>query len=525
MHHTSEPVDGQARSVARLIERLHDPACYPHPTTGIRVIETHISWVFLTGPFAYKLKKPRNLGFLDYTTLDRRRWCCEEEVRVSGRFAPALYVAAVPITGSADAPRVAGGGPAIEWAVKLVQFDDDDRLDRRFQAGLLTVEDCHRLAAAIAEVASGLAVATPDQAWGTADSIAGAVELNLDQIRAARPDLVVRVDRVAGWLAGRLAALGPVIESRRAAGRVRECHGDLHLGNLLLHEGRMTAFDAIEFNPSLRWVDVANDVAFLVMDLEARGRTDLAAHVRSAWMEAADDHASAVVFPLFEVYRAVVRSAVAALRTEGRRGSWEETERYLELAERLIRPRPPRLVATCGVAGSGKSTLAGGVVGAIGAVRIRSDVERKRLVGLPTTARPGDAAAESRLYGDAMTRRVYERLARLAATVLDAGSSVVVDAACNRHWQRELLSAVARDRGVPLTWLELDLPEATIMARVAARQAAGDDASDASPAVVRRQRAEREPIAADEVAAPGCELVRITEPIRSEDEFLHACLR
>jgi aminoglycoside phosphotransferase family enzyme/predicted kinase len=503
--HVAIPAD-----TLRLVERLRDPAAYPHPTGEIRLVETHISWVFLTGPFVYKLKKPLDVGFLDYTTLEQRRRCCEEEIRVSGRFAPEIYVAAVPITGSPEAPRVAGDGPAIEWAVKLVQFDEADRLDARFEAGRLTADDCRRLGEAIAAVEEGLAVAGPGEPWGTAASVRDAVAINLGQLRERRPDAAERVGRIEAWLFRRLDDLAGIIEERRARGRVRECHGDLHLANLVLHAGRMTAFDAIEFSPTLRWIDVANDVAFLVMDLESRGRPDLAAHVRSGWMEAADDHAAAAVLPVYEVYRAVVRAAVAALRA-GDAAARAETDRYLALAERLMISRRPVLFATVGVSGTGKTTLAASFVGAAEAVRLRSDVERKRLAGMRPTDRPADAAAEAELYGEAMTRRVYERLARLAGLLLAAGQSVVIDAACLMRWQREIVAAAARAAGVPLVWLELEVPEAVVTGRVAARLAAGGDASDASAAIVRQQLASREPITAAEVAGGGSFRVAVSE--------------
>ncbi|MFM7137722.1 MAG: AAA family ATPase [Planctomycetota bacterium] len=510
----------------RLVERLHDPAAYPHPTTTIHLIETHVSWVFLTGPFAYKLKKPLALDFLDYSSLERRRRCCEEEVRVSRRFAPELYVAAVPITGTPDQPLVGGDGPAIEWAVKLVQFDEADRLDARFAAGRLTAADCERLGAAIAAVEEGLAVSAPGDAWGSAASVHDAVAINLGQLRTRRPDAAERVGRIEAWLFGRLDALADVIERRHAAGRVRECHGDLHLANLVLHAGRLTAFDAIEFSPSLRWIDAANDVAFLVMDLVSRGRPDLAAIVRSSWMEAADDHAAAIVVPVYEVYRAVVRAAVAALRADDA-AARAETDRYLALADRLTRPTRPILYATCGVSGSGKTTLAASFVAAANAVRLRSDVERKRLAGMQPADRPADAAAAAALYAPEMTRRVYRRLADLARTLLEAGTSVVVDAACLKRWQRGELEAVAREAAVPLVWLAIELPDEVVIARVAARLAAGGDASDASPEVVRGQLATREPITREELAAAGsrARLVRVTEAELADSAFAAAVSR
>lgn len=509
-----------------LVQRLLEPAAYPHPTRDIRLVETHISWVFLTGDYVYKVKKPCNLGFLDFSTLERRHECCREEVRLSGRFAPDLYLGIVPITGSPDAPRIGGGGDPIEWAVKMRQFDEAGRLDRMFAEGRLTADDCARLGTEIAHVDEGLAIADPVQPWGTADAFLATVAMNLEQLCRARPEAGDRVAALHAWVAREVSRLRPVIAARIAAGKVRECHGDLHLANIVLHEGRMMAFDGIEFNASLRWIDVANDVAFLAMDLDARGRPDLAAHVVSNWMEAADDHAAAAVLPVYMVYRAIVRAAVAAIRhgqandtgdSETAEHARTESDRYLALAARLMMPTQPALFVTSGVSGSGKTTVAGGIVGGCRAIRLRSDVERKRLAGMDATARPTDAAATASLYAATTTVRAYERLAALARDLLAAGRSVVVDAACNAARQREMFTAVARERDVPLVWLDFDIPPADLLARVAQRQADGRDASDATADVVRMQLESREPITAVELAGtPRARRLRIT-PRELED--------
>ena len=486
-------------SIPVLIERLLEPAPYPHPTEAIRLVETHISWVILTGPFAYKLKKPVSLGFVDYTTLDLRRRSCEGEVRVSGRFAPELYVAAVPITGSVEVPCVGGEGEPIEYAVKLVQFDEADRLDSRFVAGRLTAADCRALGEAIAAVEECLPAARRGDPWGTADSVFAAAAVNLAAIRTHLPEAAGRVDRLEGWLRRRLDAAAPLLVARQATGRVRECHGDLHLANIVLHDGRMTAFDAIEFSDNLRWIDVANDVAFLVMDLKARGRADLATEVVSSWVEATGDHGSLAVLPIYEAYRAIVRASIAAIRGgQGDGAARGEGLKYLDLAERLAVGEPPAMIVTCGMSGSGKSTVAAELVGPLAGVRIRSDVERKRLVGMRPTDRPADAVATEALYDESCTRRVYDRLATLAGMVLDAGRTVVIDATCIKRWQRDRLAAVALARGVPLIWVVFDLPTEAVLARLATRQAAGGDPSDASVAVVRRQLAASEPLANEE---------------------------
>ena len=493
-----------------LIERLLDPAAYPHPTGRIRLVETHISWVILTGPFAYKLKKPVSLGFVDYSSVDRRRRSCEGEVRVSSRFAPELYVAAVPITGSGDAPRVSGDGEPVEWAVKLVQFDESDRLDARFEAGRLTAADCRTLGEAIAAIEECLPVAREGEPWGTADSVCEAVAVNLAALRTHLPEAADRADRLDDWLRCRLLAATPLLAARQAAGRIRECHGDLHLANIVLHDGRMTPFDAIEFSDNLRWIDVANDVAFLTMDLKSRGRADLAAEVLSSWVEAAADHQSISVMPVYEAYRAVVRASIAAIRAEqGDAASRDEALRYVDLAERLAVGRRPVMVVTSGASGSGKSSVAAELVGPLAAVRIRSDVERKRLAGMRPMERPANQAVMAEVYAEAVTRRVYERLAGLAGTVLDAGCSVVVDATCTKRWQRDLLAGAAGDRGMPVIWVAFDLPANALVARVAGRQARGDDPSDASAEIVMRQISDVEPLVGEEVRGNGT-LVRVT---------------
>lgn len=499
------------------VERLLLPAAWPHPVERVTLVETHISWVFLTGPFAYKVKKPLKLEFLDFSTPDRRRYYCEEEVRLNRRFAPGLYLGTVPIGGTAAAPRVGGepddssrhrGEPALrEWAVKLVQFDEACRLDALFDAGRLAADDCVRLGEEIARVESTLAVADPSKGYGTPERLAAVFAMNLGEIVRHRPDVAARARAVGEWLGARLERDRGAFLERVAGGRIRECHGDLHLANIVLLDGRPVAFDSIEFNPELRWIDVASDIAFLTMDLESRGRADLAAHVTSAWMETADDHGAATVLPVHRVARAVVRAAVAAIRGAQadcapveRTRARAECDRYLALAERLMAPPAPVMLVVTGVSGCGKSTLAGRIVGRLGAVRLRSDVERKRLAGMAPADRPDGPAAVAALYSAESTGRVYGRLAELARTLLAAGTSVVVDATGNTRAERRLLAAAATDRGVPLAWLDVDLPESTLVERVDRRRREGHDPSDATVDVLRRQLAAREPIGANETA-------------------------
>jgi uncharacterized protein len=500
-----------------LLKRLLTPAAYPHAVTSVRLIETHISWVFLTGDYVYKVKKPVNFGFLDFSSLERRRHFCEEEVRLNRRFAPTLYLDAVPIVGPPAAARIlsadeAGGdGEPIEWAVRLKQFDEAGRLDRLLDSGGLSPQGCTELAGEMARIQDRLEIADVASSWGTTEAVASAIDTTLARLREHRPEIRERVASLELSVHRQLAACSGAIESRRRAGRVRQCHGDLHLANIVLHEGRFVPFDSIEFSDALRWIDVASDVAFLAMDLESRGRADLAATFTSSWIEAANDHHAALVLPVYLIYRAMVRATVSAIRSvQSKAGPHAdpaaaaaanaESDRYLAVAERLLVDRRPILVATSGVSGSGKTTVAGEVAAVLGAVRLRSDVERKRLFGMEATDRPRDAGEDAELYSTEASRRTYARLAERARLILAAGTSVVVDAACNRRWERRMLADVAREAGVPMVWLSLEVPEAVAVARVAARQAVGSDASDASVDVVRAQLAAREPIQSEEFA-------------------------
>ena len=494
-----------------LLDRLLTPAAYPHPVTSVTLIETHISWVFLTGDYVYKVKKPVNFGFLDFSSLERRRHFCEEEVRLNQRFAPTLYLDAVPIVGPPTAARilraseVCGDGEPIEWAVRLRQFDEAGRLDRLLDCGGLSAQGCEELAVELARIQDRLEIADETMPWGTTEAVASAIDSTLGRLREHRPEILERVGSLELAVHRRLTACSGAIESRRRAGRVRQCHGDLHLANIVWHEGRFVPFDSIEFSDVLRWIDVASDVAFLAMDLESRGRGDLAATFTSSWIEAADDHQAAVVLPVYLIYRAMVRATVAAIRSaQAKAGPHAdpvaaaaanaESDRYLAVAERLLMDHRPTLVATSGVSGSGKTTVAGEVAAALGAVRLRSDVERKRIAGMAATDRPRDAAHEAAIYSPESTRRTYARLAELARLILAAGTSVVVDAACNGRRERRMLADAAQASGVPLVWLSLEVSEAVAVARVAARQAGGTDASDASVDIVRAQLASREPI-------------------------------
>jgi aminoglycoside phosphotransferase family enzyme/predicted kinase len=479
-----------------LIQSLQDPALYDHPVERFEVVETHISWVLLTGPYVYKLKKPVDFGFVNFTTLARRKFFCEEELRLNRRLAPVWYLDVVAITGTVDRPCVAGAGPAIEYAVKMKQFPHAARLDLVLARGALTRERIDAEVSAIADFHSRAAVAAEDSPFGTPERVAQRVQENLSTIRERPTDpsdrlLVERLDR---WSRAEHAALAETFAARKRHGFVRECHGDLHLGNMAWVGDEPVIFDCIEFNDDLRWIDVMSEFAFLVMDLDHRDATVLARRALNAYLEATGDYAGLRVLPYYYAYRSLVRAKVACLRLgQGdldaleRATARHEVRGYLDLAATPPTSARPLLIMTHGVSGSGKTHVAQAVVETLGAIRIRSDVERKRLVGLSSQSR---AAAEpgGGIYTTDLTERTYARLGELAGVSLDAGFPVVVDAMCLKRAQRDALRAVARSRSMPCVILAVQAPEAVLRDRIVARARAGRDASDADLAVLDRQQ-------------------------------------
>lgn len=497
------------RASQRLIERLqHAPQAFPHPAADVQCIETHISWVLLAGDHAYKFKKPIRLDFLDYSTLALRRAACDEELRINRRTAPGLYLDVVAITGTASAPRVGGAGgkgPVLDWAVHMRRFDQAALFGRLIEQGRLQPAHIDRLARQVARFHAAAGVAPVDGVFGQPDRVRAVVRQSIEPLRGqiGDADLAETLDAVARWSQAQGEALAPLFAQRLADGRVRECHGDLHLGNLVLEGGEPQLFDAIEFNPAFRWIDVLSEVAFLVMDLQARGRADLAWRFLNAWLEQTGDYAGLRVLPYYLVYRAMVRARVAALRLgqlagQARRAAEQELALYLRLAGQFTRPRERWLWLASGVSGSGKSSQSQGLIEARGVVRLRADVERKRLFGL----RPEEASAgvAPGMYTAEATRRTYERLAALARQVLEAGLPVLVDATLLRRAQRDAFRALAQALGLPCLILAFEAPEAVLRERVRQRAQAGHDASEADLAVLQAQLASREPLDAAEWA-------------------------
>jgi len=491
-----------------LIEALRAAQAYPHPVQlPIRVVETHVSWVLLTGPYAYKIKKPLKLSFLDYSTLARRQFFCEEELRLNRRCAPDLYLDVVAIGGSPDAPRVGeSGGSALEYAVRMVQFDTTQELDALVDARGVERDELAELGVRIGLFHAAAARVPADAPFGVP---AGVHRITLDNF--AELESIAGAAAATGRLAelrrradGSFAAVQTLMSGRREGGWVRECHGDLHCANVVRWQGRLTPFDGIEFDPGLRFVDVASDIAFLTMDLAVRGRPELRHAVLNAWAESLGDYQGLELLPYYEGYRALVRAKVAALRAQqtaagaaaGLRPA-AEVARYLDWLSLQAERAPPRLLITCGLSGSGKTWLARQLAPSLGALHVRSDVERKRLAGLSAledSRSPPDAG----LYTGEFNARTYRRLAECAQSCLRAGESVIVDAAFLRREERRKLIAMASALGLHAAILHCSAPIEVLRQRIAARRAARRDPSEADVGLLDRQPSYWEPLAAEE---------------------------
>ena len=509
--------DSQAlREQRRLIRALLEPACHAHPVVDIRVIETHISFVILTGAYAYKIKKSVDLGFLDFTTLANRRFYCEEELRLNARLAPELYLEVVQIGGTADAPKVGGSGTAIEYAVKMREFPQQAQLDRALARGALSTRHVDALAARIAafHFDAPRASLEPDAfradkyaRHGTPEAIGAAAAQNFEQMRAVGIATNCRslIDDVEAWSQKAHQRLKQVFHNRRRDGWVRECHGDLHLRNIVLLDDEPRAFDCIEFEPEFRWIDVMSDIAFLIMDLHAADRAGFAARFLNAYLESTGDYGGLQVLRYYLVYRAMVRAKISLLRaaqlaagSAEARVSQQQARRYLELAAGYARPRGRFVAITHGFSGSGKTTLSQALLELSGAIRVRSDVERKRLHSLAPTQR-GRGAIDEGLYRSAATDATYQRLRELAQIIVDAGHGVIVDATFLKRAQRDIFRVLAERAGTPFAIVDFVVNECVLRDRVAARSRQGDDASDADMAVLEHQLQTHQPLQADEL--------------------------
>lgn len=494
---------GSRTRQSMLIASLSKPEVYPHPVAPVEVLETHISWVVLTGTYAYKIKKSVKLDFLDFSTLQRRRHFCEEELRLNRRTAPQLYLDVVPICGSEEHPVVGGEGRAIEYALKMHQFKQSAQLDRQLDEGLVDEKDMRDLAATIAALHEKAARDDFVSARETLQQI-GRPQLDNFPPTVAVADLKI-TQRIHEWTVQSLHDLESTLIERHKRGFVRECHGDLHLRNLVRLPSGIVAFDCVEFSPALRNIDVISDIAFLAMDLVARARQDLASVFVNRYLECTHDYAGMSLFGLYFVYHSMIRAKVAAIRLGERReaaGRTEELSRlkhHLAVAIRWIRQPPPIIIGMHGFSGSGKTWMSTQLLGDLPAVRVRTDIIRKQYLAQAAFSRglsqPGRGAYTARARTD-----VYGSMVDIAGDLIDAGFNVIADASFLMRENRGMLEALAERKGVPLVWVDVRADHDELVRRLRQRAASGDDASEANAMVLEYQRKHADPLTAAERA-------------------------
>ncbi|HXK33050.1 MAG TPA: AAA family ATPase [Dehalococcoidia bacterium] len=491
--------DTARASLPPLIAGLLDPAAYPHPVERVDLIQTHISYVLLAGEFAYKVKKPLDLGFLDYSTLGRRREMCEEEVRLNQRQCSGVYLGVVPIA-DGPTPRIAGDGPPAEYAVRMRRVPHDRTLPALLEAGqadtALVARIGRTIAAFHASAPAGESVAT----HGRTPAVRRNARENFDQLRpfVGHTISATELAELESYTERSLAQHHGLIEARADAGRVRDVHGDLRADSIVVQpDGALCVMDCIEFSERIRCCDVASDIAFLAMDLERRGRRDLAAELMAAYLDDAADETLPVMLPFYACYRAVIRAKVESLLllepevdANAKADAVARARAHVELALRYARRQQAlTLVFMVGLSGSGKSYLAGAVASRLGAALVATDAVRRELYGRPEAPAPPDTG----IYTKARRERVYrETLARARAHLL-AGRSVVLDATHARKASRRSPRTLAAQCSARVLAVEVGAPADVVRARMEERARREHAASDARWEVYLRQREQYQP--------------------------------
>ncbi|MFO7813632.1 MAG: AAA family ATPase [Pelovirga sp.] len=489
----------------QLVKHMLAPSFFGSSEPAATLIETHASWIFLSGDYAYKMKKPVNFGFLDFSSLAKRHYFCTEELRLNRRFAPELYLEVIPVGGSIDQPRL-NQEPALDYLVKMRRFPQENQLDRMLTAGKLDVAVLIEFAEKIAEVHLQAAHADRHHHFGAPQSVIEPIRQNFEQIKSGLPDKVSlqTISTIEDWSESSFSALQSVLQARRDCGFVRECHGDMHLANMAWFHDEPLLFDCIEFNENLRWIDTINDIAFLVMDLDDRGLHQYAWAFLNAYLRHTGDYAGLKVLRFYQVYRAMVRAKVLGLRlrqpglsTQERRTDLEQLESYLALAESYTQRVTPRLIITHGLSGSGKTTFVNQLAQHIGAICIHSDLERKRLHHLGAS-QSGKASIQQGIYSDAANAKTYGHLNQLADIILDAGFSAIVDATFIRQADRRQIAQLATRRKCPFNILDFQLNEELFRQRIKRRAKQRDSLSDADEKVLDFQLTSLQPLTAAE---------------------------
>lgn len=475
-----------------LIQQMLQPDFYPHPVkTPIQLIQTHVSYVLLTGDYAYKVKKPVNFGFLDYSTLEKRHHFCQEELRLNQRGAAELYLEVLPISqvenGLAFSSSDNSAEP-IDYVVKMRQFPQETLLTELYDRGELTETLLQDLAKTIAQFHQASATNEYIRSFGEVERVRQAFDENYAQTEhyIGGPQTQAQFDETRAYTDRFFSEQRELFANRIQQNRIRECHGDLHLRNIAFWQDKLWLFDCIEFNEPFRFVDVMYDLAYIVMDLEARQRPDLSTLFLNTYAEQTGDWEGLAVLPIYVSRQTYVRAKVTSfllddpsVPTTEKDKAKETAALYYRLAWEYTQPRQGRLMLMSGLSGSGKSTTARLLAKKLGAIHLRSDAVRKHLGGVPLEQRGNDD-----LYSPEMTQKTYSRLLELGVMLANQGYPVILDAKYDRQSLREAVVAEAQAHQLPLQIFHCDAPVEVLRDRL--NQRTGDIA-DATADLLPKQ--------------------------------------
>ncbi|MDX1796162.1 MAG: AAA family ATPase [Hydrogenovibrio sp.] len=482
-----------------LIDQLSISDLYPHPVEVITTIETHISIVFLTGRFAYKLKKPVDFGFLDFSTLSQRKKFCELEVQLNRRTAPDIYLDVCPIyqqNGQLSFSAVSQNDQPVDYLVKMNQFDPNLVLGRYLKDSELTPLQIEKLAHSIACFHNQAESAHDEIAFGHPDDVIHPMLDNFPSLLQTfdHPEIRYRLRQLAEWTHYTQKQLYQTLLTRKQEGNIKSCHGDMHLDNITLLNGEPTLFDGIEFNDQFRWIDVMNDLAFLLIDLDHRQQPKMKRLIRSLYLSETGDYAGLQVLKFYQTYRAMVRSKITALRyhqldpnSYEALDCWETSLQYLKQAEQYAYELPmPKIILMQGIAGSGKSHYARQLLTFVDGIIISSDIERKRLYGIDPLHRVSDNE-KSALYSDEMNQKTYETLYELTELIVKQGYSVIVDATFLKFQHREVFMELGEKLNAPCKLVSIEPDIDIIRKNIESRVEANSNPSDADTSIMVRQ--------------------------------------
>jgi uncharacterized protein len=478
-------------NLPELIQQMLLPEFYPHLVTmPIQLMQTHASVVLLTGDFAYKLKKPVNFGFLDYSTVINRQHFCEEEIRLNQRGAKELYLAVLPISKQGNKYQLGNDGEIVDYAVKMVQFPQSALLINLFESGQITTDDIAEMGRVVAQFHGEAQTSEYISSFGTVAKIRQSIDDNYRQTEKyiGRSQTQQQYTETKAYTDRFLIEHEQLFLDRIAGGFIRECHGDLHLRNICRWHDKILLFDCIEFNEPFRFVDTMYDVAFAVMDLEARGRKDLANQFLNTYAEQTGDWAGLQVLPMYLSRQAYVRAKVtsfllddAGVSSVDRAAAAETAGNYYHQAWAYTQSKQGRLIMLSGLSGSGKSTLGKQIATSLGGVQIRSDAVRKHLGGIPLLTKGDD-----NLYTPEMTDRTYQEVLLLGAKLTAQGWTVILDAKYDRQSLRTAVINLAQSEGIQLDIIYCNVPESVLFDRLARRTG---DIADATVDLLASQQA------------------------------------